>query len=143
MIKALKWHLFCPLTFHWLKVSHWTQPSCKVDWQINIHELHVPKKRKMDPGVQLAISTTLAKDQISVFDQWHQVKKDSKRLTEIFSCYPAIWHYASTENGHLPMLLRLKVPAFPGGAVVENLPANAGDTVSSPGLGRSHMPRSN
>ena len=32
---------------------------------------------------------------------------------------------------------------FPGGAVVENLPANAGDTGSSPGLGRSHMPRNN
>ena len=29
---------------------------------------------------------------------------------------------------------------FPGGAVVEILPANAGDTGSSPGLGRSHMP---
>ena len=25
--------------------------------------------------------------------------------------------------------------------MVENLPANAGHTVSSPGLGRSHMPR--
>ena len=32
---------------------------------------------------------------------------------------------------------------FPGGAVVENLPANAGNTGSSPGLGRSHVPRSN
>ena len=32
---------------------------------------------------------------------------------------------------------------FPGGTVVENLPANAGDTGSSTGLGRSHMPRSN
>ncbi|KAJ8783826.1 hypothetical protein J1605_008869 [Eschrichtius robustus] len=32
---------------------------------------------------------------------------------------------------------------FPGGTVVENLPANAGDTGSSPGLGGSHMPRSN
>ena len=31
---------------------------------------------------------------------------------------------------------------FPCGAVVENLPANAGDMGSSPGLGRSHMPRS-
>ena len=31
---------------------------------------------------------------------------------------------------------------FPGGAVVGNLPANAGDTGSSPGLGGSHMPRS-
>ena len=35
-----------------------------------------------------------------------------------------------------------KILGFPGGAVVENLPANAGDTGSSPGLGRSHMPRS-
>ena len=32
---------------------------------------------------------------------------------------------------------------FPGGAVVRDPPANAGDTGSSPGLGRSHMPRSN
>ena len=31
---------------------------------------------------------------------------------------------------------------FPCGAVVESLPANAGDTGSSPGLGGSHMPRS-
>ena len=32
---------------------------------------------------------------------------------------------------------------LPGGAVVENLPANAGHMGSSPGLGRSHMPWSN
>ena len=32
---------------------------------------------------------------------------------------------------------------FPGGAVVKNPPANAGDTGSSPGPGRSHMPQSN
>ena len=32
---------------------------------------------------------------------------------------------------------------FPGGAVVKNLPANAGDMRSSPALGRSHVPRSN
>ena len=31
---------------------------------------------------------------------------------------------------------------LPGGAVVETLPANAGDTGSSPGLGGSHMPQS-
>ena len=32
---------------------------------------------------------------------------------------------------------------LPGGAMVKNPPANAGDTGSSPGPGRSHMPRSN
>ena len=35
---------------------------------------------------------------------------------------------------------KINVQGFPGGAVVESLPANAGDTGSSPGLGRSHMP---
>ena len=32
---------------------------------------------------------------------------------------------------------------FPGGAVVKNLPANAGDTDSIPGPGGSHMLQSN
>ena len=32
---------------------------------------------------------------------------------------------------------------FPGGAAVKNPPANAGDTGSIAGPGRSHMPRSN
>ena len=33
-------------------------------------------------------------------------------------------------------------PGFPGGALVGNLPANAEDTGSSPGLGGSRVPRS-
>ena len=41
------------------------------------------------------------------------------------------------------LITKSKIEGFPGGAVVENLPANAGDTGSSPGLGRSHMPWSN
>ena len=43
------------------------------------------------------------------------------------------------------MHLKLKEQqqGFPGGVAVENLPANAGDMGSSPGLGRSHMPWSN
>ena len=32
---------------------------------------------------------------------------------------------------------------FPGGSVVMNLPANAGDRASIPDLGRYHMPQSN
>ena len=32
---------------------------------------------------------------------------------------------------------------LPGGTVVKNPPANAGDTVSVPGPGKSHMPQSN
>ena len=40
-------------------------------------------------------------------------------------------------------MLKVNLGGFPGGTVVKNLPANAGDTVSSPGPGRSHMPQSN
>ena len=36
-----------------------------------------------------------------------------------------------------------KVMDFPGGAVLKNPPANAGDTGSIPGPGRSHMPWNN
>ena len=36
-----------------------------------------------------------------------------------------------------------KARDFPGGTVVKNPPAKAGDTGPSPGPGRSHMPRSN
>ena len=41
-----------------------------------------------------------------------------------------------------PFMIKTLQKGFPGGAVVENLPANAGYTGSSPGLGRSYMPRS-
>ena len=40
-------------------------------------------------------------------------------------------------------VIKMNTGGFPGGAVVENLPVSAGDTGSSPGLGGSHMPRSN
>ena len=41
------------------------------------------------------------------------------------------------------MSAKIIAGGFPGGAVVESLPANAGDAGSSPGLGGSHMLRSN
>ena len=41
------------------------------------------------------------------------------------------------------MIFKYKYRDFPGGAVVKNPPANARDTGSSPGPGRSHMPWSN
>ena len=43
---------------------------------------------------------------------------------------------------NLPSIKNKPPEGFPGGAVVGSLPANAGDTGSSPGLGRSHVPRS-
>ena len=43
----------------------------------------------------------------------------------------------------IPWKLKIDSQGFPGGAVVENLPANAGDMGSIPGPGGSHMPWSN
>ena len=48
-----------------------------------------------------------------------------------------------TLPGKLPESTKVLSRDFPGGAVVKNLPANAGYMGSSPGPGRSHMPRSN
>ena len=41
------------------------------------------------------------------------------------------------------LVIKVMLQGFPGGAVAKNLPAHAGDTGSSPGPGRSHMPWSN
>ena len=41
------------------------------------------------------------------------------------------------------LISKVRIRDFPGGTVVKNSPANAGDMGSIPGLGRSHIPRSN
>ena len=51
--------------------------------------------------------------------------------------------YMSIPISQLDCFLNNKVGGLPGDAVVKNLPANAGDTGLSPGLGRCHMPQSN
>ena len=50
-------------------------------------------------------------------------------------------NFTSVENAQVD--LKYLLLGFPGGTVVKNPPANAGDMGSSPGPGRSHMPRSN
>ena len=51
--------------------------------------------------------------------------------------------YLQTPQHQLWKLERRQRRDFPGGTVVKNPPVNAGDTGSSPGPRRSHMPRSN
>ena len=46
------------------------------------------------------------------------------------------------QDPYICCLQRTHFWGFPGGAVVRNLLANAGDTGSCPGPGRSHMPQS-
>ena len=59
-------------------------------------------------------------------------------LSDSIICSQALFPAPSLK----PFMKQL-LSGFPGGAVVKSPPANAGDMGSSPGLGRSHMPRSN
>ena len=54
--------------------------------------------------------------------------------------HPTLQCTGNTESSFL--VIKNQLSGFPGGTVVESLPANAGDTGSGPGLGGSHMPRS-
>ena len=70
-----------------------------------------------------------------------------EQLPEIMKSWEEfVFSPARVENpvipGHRVEYSKEHCLGFPGGAVVESLPANAGDTGSSPGLGRSHVPRS-
>ena len=51
--------------------------------------------------------------------------------------------YKNKTNKGRPLVKIRENTDFPGGTVVRNPPANAGDTGLSPGPGRSHRPRSN
>ena len=70
-------------------------------------------------------------------------------LKSYFSCrkfnYKSFIHvyFAITSENNKVVNQNLENRDFPGGAVVKNPPANAGDTGSSPGLGRSPMVQSN
>ena len=57
---------------------------------------------------------------------FHLIKREKDALV-----YPMTYIFIKKNGG------------FPGGIVVKNPPANAGDTGSIPGPGRSHIPRSN
>ena len=57
----------------------------------------------------------------------------------VHQAFPVILMYARCENH----LVRRSNVDFPGGSVVKNPPANAGDMGLSPGLGRFHMLQSN
>ena len=61
---------------------------------------------------------------------WHLVERSQDAASS------SVRYRTAPHNKELP-------GGFPGGAVVKNPPANAGDTGLSPGPGRSHVPRSN
>ena len=67
----------------------------------------------------------------------------AKLIAAFMNLHTYIYKLRKTYGSNLNTFLKNSMQGFPGGAVVRNLPANAGDTGSSPGLGGSHMPWSN
>ena len=81
-------------------------------------------------------------------NRWQQLPKGGWNTGShpwlVFSLDPSVLVKSIGSGASLvAQWLRIRLPGFPGGTVVENLPANVGDTGSSPGLGRSHMLQSN
>ena len=70
----------------------------------------------------------------------HEGSRSLSREQTWAPCIGSVESYPLDHKGSPYSILKNR--GFPGGTVVENLPANAGDMGSSPGLGRSHMPRS-
>ena len=102
-----------------------------------------PKQRLLCPPSHLHLTSVYSGPGVPVLlgIQWEQ------RASAVLSWEEVLEATQPTVEGGagLPMLSRPlveEIQGFPGGSVVENLPANAGDTGSSPGLGRSHMPPS-
>ena len=74
---------------------------------------------------------------------WRTVQRFLKNLKIELTCDPAISLLGIYPEKNHNSKRHRPDKDFPGGTVVKNPPANAGDTGPSPGPGRSHMPRSN
>ena len=110
---------------------------------LNVNGLNAPAKRH-----RLAEWIQKQDPYICCLQQTHFRARDTYRLK--VRGWKKIFHAnGNQKKAGIAILIsdkidfKTKTRGFPGGAVVENLPANAGDTGSSPGLGRSHVPRSN
>ena len=104
------------------------------------------KINKIDKPLARLIKKKREKTQIdTIRNEKGEVTTDTAEIQRIMRDYYRQLYANKMDNLEEmdKFLEKYNLPGFPGGAVVENLPDNAEDTGSSPGLGRSHMPRSN
>ena len=94
-------------------------------------------------GTPIRLTADFSAETLQARREWHDIFKVMKgKNLQPRLLYPARISFRFNREIK-SFTYKQKLRGFPGGAVVENLPANAGDTGSSLGLGGSHMPRSN
>ena len=98
--------------------------------------MEVPSKLKIelpyDPGIPL----------LGIYPEKTIIQKESCTKMFISALFTIARTWKQPKCPSLDEWIK-KMWDFLGGAVVKNPPVSARDTGSSPGLGRSHMPRSN
>ena len=126
----------------WVEVTHLLGL-----WMLFAPGLRNSWGRGLCPGVGCGSRTG---SQACLLVQWGAVFPLPARSSSPARCSPAwvgLGVSVQGDTGKLvpldPWVFRVGLLHFPGGAVIKNLPASAGDTGLRPGLGRSHMPRSN
>ena len=103
---------------------------------LNNQEITEEIKEKIEKYIE-----TNDNENTTIQNLWDAAKAVLRRKLIAIQC-----HFKKQEKSqinNLTLHLKQLERDFPGGAVVKNLPANAGDMGSSPGPGRSHMPRNN
>ena len=96
-------------------------------------------------GTPIRLTADLSAETLQATREWQNIFKVMKwKNLQPRLLYPArISFIFDREIKTFTDKQKLRELGFPGGAVVENLPANAGDMGSSPGLGGSRMSWSN
>ena len=101
---------------------------------LSLPDSFCPYKANLFDNPVLAIEVT---EVITESLSWNS--RQHKIINSVFPMFLISINWASEQS----MNYQKTQLGFPGGAVVKNPPANAGDMGSIPGPGRSHMPQSN
>ena len=117
------------------KIKSWDDPVCMNDWTV---------KQALGTGINGGPWLVWERQTTTKRGGWSITGHHGKlKMYLILRVRQKVRKSLAEERKFEPSLERGVELGFPGGAVVENPPANAGYTGSSPGPGRSHRPQSN
>ena len=117
----------------------------KIKYKVKILKAAREKQQITYKGIPIMLTAGLTAETLQARREWQDIFKGMKgKNLQPRLLYPASISFRfDREIKTFTDKQKLRELGFPGGAVVKNPPANAGDTGSSPGLGRSHMSQSN